>query len=92
MSSFGVSKFVNGDLCQSAQLAADRVGGETGAEQAAVERSGGPLVERAAQRFQSACQTRTHDCAFIGFGGALRKRGLDVTVGHTASPKIMPSS
>src|SRR6266699_6796888 len=79
---------VNGNLGHGAQLAADGVGGEARAEEAAVEGSRAALVERATKGFQAAREAGAHDCAFIGLGGALGEGGFNVAVRNSAGAEV----
>lgn len=68
----------------AAKLGADNVRGETGAEEAAIERSDFALVESAAKMRKAAFYTRADQSGFVRFREDSLQGSFDVTVGNAA--------
>jgi len=70
------------------QFGADHIGGETGAEQAAVERGNFALIERAAKAGELSLQARAHGGGFVGFGEGRSESSVDVLIGHATRAQL----
>src|SRR6202008_2981502 len=66
---------------QYAQFAADRVGGKSGTQEAAIQGRSAQLIERAPQHFELALQSRIDHFMFARGCGALGGGSFDVPVG-----------
>src|SRR6476660_9391534 len=79
-----VGNFFQRFLGQRAQFAANRVGGKSGSQQAAVERRDAPFVQRTAKGLDAALQTLTHEGTLAGVRRSLRKGGFNVAIRDAA--------
>jgi len=69
-------------------FAADKVGGEAGAEEAAVEGGEFLIAYFATEGTEFALDALTDDGGFVGFGGGFGEGGLDVLVGYAAGAEV----
>ena len=72
----------------SAELGANDVRGETGAEKAAIKRRDFALIERAAKVCQAAFYAGANQSGFVRFRKDSLHRSFDVTVGNAAGTEL----
>src|ERR1700680_2840854 len=85
---FGELDFGNVFAGGGAQFAADEVGGEAEAQQAAEERGHFFVVNFAASQAQFALDALANCCGFIGLFAGVFKGGGDVTIRHASRTQV----
>ena len=72
----------------AAELGANDVGGETGAEKAAIKRCDFALIERAAKVCEAAFYAGANQSGFVRFRKDSLQSSFDVTVGNAAGAEL----
>src|ERR1700735_928280 len=80
----GVGQVGKITVSDAAELGADNIRGETGAEEAAIERCDFALIERAPKMREPAFNPRANQRGFVGFGEDGLQGCVDGAAGNTA--------